>query len=84
MSSLGATGRAFGYHGREGRTIRGLTVEEYINRLRQDLIPLAERSGRVMREALRSLETLSVTPSSAVERSSRARISVICDPCPPG
>ncbi len=85
MSSLGATGRAFGErHGREGRTIRGLTVEEYINRLRQDLIPLAECSGRVMREALRSLDTLSVTPSSAVERSRRARISVICDPCPPG
>src|SRR5713226_2975285 len=28
--------------------IRGLTVEEYINRLGQDLIPLAERCARVM------------------------------------
>ncbi len=39
-------------HGQEGRRIRGLTVEEYINRLGQDLIPLAERCARVMREAL--------------------------------
>ncbi len=64
MSSLGATGRAFGErHGREGRTIRGLTVEEYINRLRQDLIPLAECSGRVMREALTALEATRGAPS---------------------
>src|SRR5437588_10997391 len=32
--------------------IRGLTVEEYINRLGQDLIPLAERCGRVRRSRL--------------------------------
>jgi len=43
-------------HGRGGREIRGLTVEEYINRLGQDLIPLAERCARVMREALAALE----------------------------
>ncbi len=30
--------------------IRGLTVEEYVKRLGQDLIPLAERCARVMRE----------------------------------
>jgi hypothetical protein len=30
-------------HGRGGREIRGLTVEEHINRLGQDVIPLAER-----------------------------------------
>ena len=40
-----------GFRDRHGE-IRGLTVEEYINRLGQDLIPLAERCGRVMREAL--------------------------------
>src|SRR5207244_7667336 len=44
--------------GREGRQIRGLTVEEYINRLGQDLIPLAERCSRIMRVALAALETL--------------------------
>ena len=32
-------------------------------------VPLAERSGRVMREALGALETLDRGPSRAVERS---------------
>ena len=63
-------------HGREGREILGLTVEEYINRLGQDLIPLAERCGRVMREALAALEDLGAAPSRAVERSRPVRISV--------
>ena len=72
-----------GRYGREGREIRGLTVEEYINRLGQDLIPLAERCGRVMREALASLEMLRAAPSQAVERSRPARISVMFEPRPP-
>jgi hypothetical protein len=63
-------------HGQEGRRIRGLTVEEYINRLGQDLIPLAERCARVMREALAALETLRATPSSAVERSKPISLSI--------
>jgi len=37
-----------GFRDRHGE-IRGLTVEEYIKRLGQDLIPLAERCARVMR-----------------------------------
>src|SRR6266571_89190 len=63
-------------HGQEGRKIRGLTVEEYINRLGQDLIPLAERCGRVMREALAALETVRAVPSSAVERSKPISLSI--------
>ena len=63
-------------HGQEGRRIRGLTVEEYINRLGQDLIPLAERCGRVMREALAALETVRAVPSSAVERSKPIGLSI--------
>jgi hypothetical protein len=39
-------------YGREAREIRSLSVEEHINRLSQDLIPLAERCARTMREAL--------------------------------
>jgi hypothetical protein len=39
-------------YGREGRGIRGLTVEQHLARLREGLIPLAERCGRVIREAL--------------------------------
>jgi hypothetical protein len=72
-----------GRHGRGGREIRGLTVEEYINRLGQDLIPLAERCARVMGEALAALETTRGAPSQAVERSRPARISVVFEPRPP-
>jgi len=64
-------------HGREAREILGLSVEEHINRLGQDLIPLAERCGRVMREALAGLETLRNAPSQAVERSRPTRISIV-------
>ncbi len=42
-------------YGREGRRIRGLTVEQHLARLREGLIPLAERCGRIMREALAAL-----------------------------
>jgi hypothetical protein len=41
-------------HGREGRAIRGLSVEDHLARVREGLIPLAERCGRVMRDALAS------------------------------
>ena len=63
-------------YGREGRTIRGLTVEEHLAHLHEGLIPLVERYGRVMREALASLETLRALPSHAVERSKPIAISV--------
>jgi hypothetical protein len=51
-------------------------VEEHINRLSQDLIPLAERCARTMRQALAALEALSVAPNQAVERSRPIAISV--------
>jgi hypothetical protein len=63
-------------YGQEGRSIRGLTVEQHLAYLREGLIPLAERCGRVMREALASLETLRALPSHAVERSKPIAISV--------
>ena len=63
-------------YGREGRAIRGLSVEEHLAHLREGLIPLAERCGRVMREALGSLEMLRTAPSQAVERSRPTRISI--------
>jgi hypothetical protein len=64
-------------YGREGRTIRGLSVEQHLAHLRQGLIPLAERCGRVMREAIAGLEALRALPSEAVERSKPIRISVV-------
>ena len=62
--------------------VRGLPVEKHINRLGQDLIPLAERCGRVMREALGALEATRGAPSQVVERSRAARISVMFEPRP--
>jgi hypothetical protein len=56
-----------------------MMVEQHLAHLREDLIPLAERCGRVMREALAALEMLRAAPSSAVERSRPARFSVILD-----
>jgi hypothetical protein len=64
-------------HGREGRAIRGLSVEEHLAHLREALTPLAERCGRVMREALAALEALRAGPSNAVERSTPTRFSVV-------
>jgi hypothetical protein len=52
-------------------------VEEHLARLREGLIPLAERYGRVMREALAALEALRALPSRAVERSKPIKVSVI-------
>ena len=63
--------------------IRGLTVEEYINRMGQDLIPLAEHCARVMREVLAALEATRGAPSQAVKRSRPASISVVFEPRPP-
>jgi hypothetical protein len=64
-------------YGREGPGIRGLSVEEHLARLREGLTPLAERSGRVMREALASLETFRALPSQAVEKSKPTRIFIV-------
>ena len=60
----------------QGRTIRGLTVEQHLSRIRESLLPLAERCGRMMREALGALEGMRAVPSEAVERSRPVRIAV--------
>jgi hypothetical protein len=60
----------------QGRSIRGLTVEQHLARMREGLLPLAERCGRVMREALSALEALRSGPSEAVERSRPVRIAL--------
>jgi hypothetical protein len=52
-------------------------VEQHLARLRDELIPLAERCGRVMREALGASEGLSAAPNLAVERSKPIKVSVI-------
>jgi hypothetical protein len=69
-----------GPSGLEGRAIRGLIIEQHLACLREGLIPLAERCGRVMLEALYSLEVLCAAPSQSVERSQAAQISVVFEP----
>ncbi len=56
-------------YGNEGRNIRGLTVEQNITRLSEELLPLAERFSRIMREAVVALEGLRAGPNQSVERS---------------
>jgi DNA replication protein DnaC len=63
-------------YGREGKAVRGLTVEQHLQHLRESLLPLAERCGRVMREALAALEDLRAVPSEAVERSRPVKFTV--------
>ena len=63
----------------QGRTIRGLTVEQHLAHLREGLLPLTERCGRAMRDALSALECLRAVPSEAVERSRPLRIALCLD-----
>jgi hypothetical protein len=63
-------------YGREGRSVRGLSVEEHLVRLRENLLPLAERYGRVLSSALASLDAVRLAPSQAIERSRPTKISV--------
>jgi hypothetical protein len=62
--------------GREGPKIQGLRVEQHLARLRDGLIPLAERCAHVMRQALAALEMLRTAPSQAVERSRPIALSL--------
>ena len=59
-------------------------MEEDFAHLREGLLPLAERCGRVMREALAALDMLRAAPSQAVERTKPIKISVIFGSTDPG
>lgn len=63
-------------YGSEGRRIRGLTVEQYLARLREQLLPTAERCGRAVQEALAALQATAAEPSRAVERTRPIRYSI--------
>jgi hypothetical protein len=56
--------------------VRGLTVEQHLQRLRESLLPAAERCGRMMREAITALEALRAAPSDVVERSKPIKITL--------
>jgi hypothetical protein len=72
---LAQDGDLAGY-GRERRSIRGLSVEEHLVRLRESLLPLAEHYGRVLSSALAVLAALRLAPSQAVERSRPTKVSI--------
>ena len=83
MSFSVATGRASSFvivAARKAPRYRASQVEQHLARLREGLIPLAERCGRVMRAALAALEGLRAGPSPAVERSRPVRISIVFEP----
>src|SRR5205807_3511955 len=61
----------------QGRTIRGLTVEQHLSRIRESLLLLAERCGRVMRDVLGALESLRSGTWETVEGSSPSNIAQI-------
>ncbi|MBV9828989.1 MAG: hypothetical protein JO001_25480 [Alphaproteobacteria bacterium] len=63
-------------YGKGDRPIRGLTVEEHLSRLREQLRPTAERCGRALQEALTALEARAAAPSRLVERSRPVRYSL--------
>ena len=44
-------------------------MEQHLAHVRESLLPLAERCGRAMRDALSALECLRAVPSEAIERS---------------
>ena len=56
-------------YGDDGRSIRGLTVEQHIARLGEELMPLAERFGRIMRDTVAALEGVRTVADQSVERS---------------
>ena len=56
-------------YGDDGRNVRGLTVEQHIARLGEELMPLAERFGRIMRDTVAALEALRTVADQSVERS---------------
>ena len=51
-------------------------MEQHLAHVRESLLPLAERCGRAMRDALSALECLRAVPSEAVERSRPLRIAL--------
>src|SRR5260370_23832466 len=60
-------------YGREGAPVPGLTVEQHLPHLREDLIPLSEHCRRVIRDALAALGTLLAAPRQALHRSRLTR-----------
>jgi hypothetical protein len=64
-------------YGGRPEDIQGLAVEEHVARLRDKLLPLAERSQRLAREHIEAIGRMSRQPAMAVERAEAVNIVLI-------
>jgi hypothetical protein len=65
-------------YGGRPEDIQGLAVEEHVARLREQLLPLAERSQRLAREHIEAIGRMSRQPAMAVERAEPVNVVLIC------
>lgn len=72
---LAATMRA--RHGYGSEHIEGLQVEEYVSRIAESLLPLADRFNRMMRDNLKALREVRTAPSVRVEKAEVVSISFV-------
>jgi hypothetical protein len=64
------------YGGRPG-DIQGLAVEEHVTRLRDQLLPLAERAHRTARESIEAIRRTRQVPAMRVERAEAVNIRLM-------
>ena len=63
-------------HGRGSGVIRGLWVEEHVRRLGEQLLPLLDRSNRLMLRNLKALRALREAPTPSVNIGSAGQVNV--------
>ena len=63
-------------HGRR-ENIAGFAVEEYVERLRDQLLPLVEKAQRLAREHLEAIGRMRQAPSLSVERAGAVNVVLV-------
>ena len=63
-------------HGRHNDTVRGLRVEDHVERLAEQLLPLLDRCNRMMLRNLKALKTLREGPAPSVSIGSAGQVNV--------
>ena len=71
-------------YGGRPEDIQGLAVEEHVVRLRETLMPLAERFSRMAREGVEGLRRQRQMPTGEVERAAAIEISLVPAPAERG
>ena len=64
-------------YGGRPEEIRGLVVEDYVARLRDQLLPLVERVHRTARESIEAIRRMRQTPAMQVERAEAVNVVLI-------